>query len=245
MVETLEDQALLHRAGETARRPLTRSAIKPRLLFPPKPPSVDTNPSDEEALTDIEEGVVPETESEEELETSDEHSNGYRYNNAIRARDGRFSTHQKTGPPKATRGMLPSTPPRKRSLSPELGVTPLRVDLHFNMEGTGFLSSSNDNLDSVSTPARMSSRLVTPPTTVHKNKHRGSKLTPDLSPFVPELEFAPLPAVRRMHDPPASPFDEWSRTKPNTRSVSAKRAGEPMSVEAKRMRTDAHERDSQ
>ena len=41
-------------AGRAAQRPLTRSSIKPRLLFPTQDPTSDLDEVDEEAVTDIE-----------------------------------------------------------------------------------------------------------------------------------------------------------------------------------------------
>ncbi|KAK3492901.1 uncharacterized protein B0T23DRAFT_152455 [Neurospora hispaniola] len=48
------------------RRPLTRSSIKPRLLFPPKPKEAKVPDSDEEAPTDIEDHVLESLKTEEE-----------------------------------------------------------------------------------------------------------------------------------------------------------------------------------
>ncbi|KAK3953692.1 hypothetical protein QBC32DRAFT_234026 [Pseudoneurospora amorphoporcata] len=50
------------------RRPLTRSSIKPRLLFPPKPKEAKVPDSDEEAPTDIEDHVLESLKAEEEKE---------------------------------------------------------------------------------------------------------------------------------------------------------------------------------
>lgn len=48
------------------RRPLTRSSIKPRLLFPPKPKEAKVPDSDEEAPTDIEDHVLETLQAEKE-----------------------------------------------------------------------------------------------------------------------------------------------------------------------------------
>lgn len=60
-----EDDGGLEIALEsTARRPLTRSSIKPRLLFPPaKAEDAENTKDDEEAATDIEDHVLAEMES--------------------------------------------------------------------------------------------------------------------------------------------------------------------------------------
>lgn len=147
--------------------------------------------------------------------------------------------------------MRDDSPAKRRT--PSLGVRgpPLPRD-HFaeshlsvhatsSVESASFVSGSLNNR--ATTPVRQQTRLVTPPTTIRKNKpQRGKKLTPaDFSPLIPEVEFAPLPSVVRRLDEQrqASPFDEWTRTKPGTRSASAKRSGETMlSGEAKRTRSD-------
>ena len=55
---TAEQRRLKHQAGPAAQRPLTRSAIKPRLLFRPEEQLLEREQSaddiDEEAVTDIE-----------------------------------------------------------------------------------------------------------------------------------------------------------------------------------------------
>ena len=50
------------------RRPLTRSSIKPRLLFPTKPSELKVPDSDEEAPTDIEDHVLESLKAEEEAD---------------------------------------------------------------------------------------------------------------------------------------------------------------------------------
>jgi len=220
--DEFEDEALLHHAGEAAQRPLTRSSIKPRLLFPPKAPSPDINHSDEEALTDIEHGIVPETETEgeDDYETSDPQEGGYygRMNSGEWLSNGA----KRVSPSQMLKSFLPQTPPRKHSPTPQLDISNV--------------------FERASTPVSQQTRLATPPTTVRKNRPRGKKPMGDLSPLVPEAEFLPFPAIRRVNDRPASPFDEWNRTKPNTRSVSGKRAGEPMlGVPAKRTRSGIYE----
>ncbi|KAK3332075.1 hypothetical protein B0T19DRAFT_94038 [Cercophora scortea] len=50
---------------ESSRRPLTRSAVKPRLLFPTSKPEVIVHDDDEEAVTDIEDHVLAGKDEEE------------------------------------------------------------------------------------------------------------------------------------------------------------------------------------
>ena len=53
------------------RRHLTRSSIKPRLLFPPKAPEPEINIDDEEAATDIEDHVLAGAEENEPATPTD------------------------------------------------------------------------------------------------------------------------------------------------------------------------------
>jgi len=169
-------------------------------------------------LTDIEHGIVPETDTdgEDDYETSDLQEGGYygRMKSGERLPNG----PKRVSPSQTMRSLLTETPPRKHFPTPELDISNV--------------------FERASTPISQQTRLATPPRTVRKNKPRGKKSTGDLSPLVPEAEFLPFPATRRLNERPAGPFDEWSRTKPHTRSVSGKRAGEAMSgVSAKRTRS--------
>lgn len=60
------DDELESAAASPLRRPLTRSSIKPRLLFPPKLKEAKVPDSDEDAPTDIEDHVLESLKAEEE-----------------------------------------------------------------------------------------------------------------------------------------------------------------------------------
>jgi hypothetical protein len=66
-----EDEAIEGEEGIDAdlRRPLTRSSIRPRLLFPPKRgPVVHADEDEEEAVTDIEEGNLVQSDNHDKIE---------------------------------------------------------------------------------------------------------------------------------------------------------------------------------
>lgn len=77
------------------------------------------------------------------------------------------------------------------------------------------------------TPHKKHYRPTTPPTTARKTRHSARSLTAERSPVEPDGEHDLVGAVRD-HAKKSSPFDDWPRTKPASRSVSAKRTAEPL-----------------
>lgn len=77
------------------------------------------------------------------------------------------------------------------------------------------------------TPHNKHYRPTTPPTTARKTRLSARVFTPGSSPVEADNELDLAGSVQ-VHAKKSSPFDGWPRTKPASRSVSAKRTAEPL-----------------
>ncbi|KAK3402257.1 hypothetical protein B0T20DRAFT_135461 [Sordaria brevicollis] len=104
------------------RRPLTRSSIKPRLLFPPKPKEAKVPDSDEEAPTDIEDHVLESLQSEEEEKPEEKPEEKLEKQEEVTETESPVEEARKEEEPVAA-PEIPTTSDKERASTPE--TTPI------------------------------------------------------------------------------------------------------------------------